>query len=238
MWNQNLRWERIQWKRLQHTGLNVSLWNRAAWAQPLASSHCFALLLHILLLSNRSCPAMGQCSALPIRNQLSVRYLLVLLLLSYRSAPHWALPDDTCQWGTTGKVIQSRDSGAFVIWLLPLGTLSCLFVCFLFGNVFLVDWASWVTLLSIRVELSPTILVEETFMTVLALICNFIETVYRPWGNRLRIHQILGSLKLIWVAKTSNLFLITFIHVKCLLLSFLSLSRTPNWKRVFERRND
>ena len=167
-----------------------------------------------------------------------MRYLLVLLLFSYCSAPHWARPEDNCQWGTTGDVIQSRDSGAFVIWLLPLGTLSCLFVCFLFGNVFLVDWASWISLLSMRVELSPTILVKETFMTVLALMCNFFETVYRPWGNRLRIHQIFGSLKLIWVAKTSNLFLITFFHVICLLLSFLSLSRTPTWKRVFERWND
>ena len=28
--------------------------------------------------------------------------------------------------------------------------------------------------------MSPTILVEETFMTSLALMCNFMETVYRP----------------------------------------------------------
>ena len=35
-------------------------------------------------------------SALPISYQLSVRYLLVLLLLSYWSAPHWVLPDDKC----------------------------------------------------------------------------------------------------------------------------------------------
>ena len=73
-------------------------------------------------------------SALPISNQLSVRYILVLLLLSYRSAPHWALPDDTCQWGTTWEVIQSRDSGAFVIWLLPLGTLSFFF--FFFSGIY------------------------------------------------------------------------------------------------------
>ena len=69
-------------------------------------------------------------SALPISNALSVRYLLVLLLLSYWSAPHWALPDDNCQWGTTGQVIQSRDSGALVIWLLPLCTLHFLFIYF------------------------------------------------------------------------------------------------------------
>ena len=61
-------------------------------------------------------------STLPISRQLSVRCLLVLLLLSYCSAPHWALPDDNCQWGTTGKLIQSRDIGALVMWLLPLGT--------------------------------------------------------------------------------------------------------------------
>ena len=58
-------------------------------------------------------------------------------------------------------------------------------------------------------------------MTFLALMFNFMETVYKPWSNRLRIPQILGSLKLIGVAKTSNLFLITFFPVKWLLLSSL-----------------
>ncbi|SBO14937.1 hypothetical protein ANAPC1_01314 [Anaplasma phagocytophilum] len=58
--------------------------------------------------------------------------------------------------------------------------------------------------------MSPSILVEETFMTFFGLMCNFMEMVYRTWGNRLRIHQVLGSLKLIGVAKTSNLFLFTF----------------------------
>ena len=86
-----------------------------------------------------------------------------------------------------------------------------------------------------RVEVSPTILVEETFMTFLALMCTFMEMVYRPSGNRLRIHQVLGSLKLIRVEKTSNLFLITFFHVKCLLLSSLSPSRIPTRKRLVER---
>ena len=85
-----------------------------------------------------------------------------------------------------------------------------------------------------RVDVSPTILVEETFMTFFALMCNFMEMGYRPWGNRLRIHQVLGSLKLIGVAKTSNLFLITFFNVKCLLLSSLSPSRTPTRKWVVE----
>ena len=86
-----------------------------------------------------------------------------------------------------------------------------------------------------RVEVSPTILVEETFMTVFALIYKFMETVSRPCGNRLRIHQVLESLNLIGVAKTSNLFLITFFYVKCLLLSSLSPSRTSTMKRVVER---
>ena len=86
-----------------------------------------------------------------------------------------------------------------------------------------------------RVEVFPTILVEETFMTFLALMGNFMETVYTPWGNRLRIHQVLGSLKLIGVAKTYNLFLITHFHVKCLLLSSLRPSRTPTGKRVVKR---
>ena len=95
---------------------------------------------------------------------------------------------------------------------------SCLWalysVFFLIENVFMVDGASWVFLLKLRVEISPKILVEETFMTFMALTCNFLEMVYRPWGKRLSIHQILGSLKLIGVAKTSNLFLITFFHFK------------------------
>ena len=89
-----------------------------------------------------------------------------------------------------------------------------------------------------RVEVSLKILVEETFMTFLALMCNFMETVYISWGNRLRIHQVLGSLKLIGVAKTYNLFLITLFHVKCLLLSSLRPSRTPTGKSVVKRQND
>ena len=43
-----------------------------------------------------------------------------------------------------------------------------------------------------RVQVSPTILVEETFMTFFALMCNFMETVYRSLHNRLRIHQVFG----------------------------------------------
>ena len=119
---------------------------------------------------------------------------------------------------------------------------SCLWALYIFflggGNVFLVDGASCVSLLNMRVEVSPKILVEETFMTFLALMGNFMETVYTPWGNRLRIHQVLGSLKLIGVAKTYNLFLITLFHVKCLLLSSLRPSRTPTRKRVVKRWND
>ena len=72
-------------------------------------------------------------------------------------------------------------------------------------------------------------------MTFMALRCNFMEMVYRPWVNRLRIHQVMGSLKLIGLAKTSNLFLITFFHVKCLLLSYLRPSRTPTMKKVVKR---
>ena len=111
-------------------------------------------------------------------------------------------------------------------------------ICFLIENVFLVDRASWVFLLKLRVEISQKILVEEILMIFMALRCNFMEMVYRPWGKRLSIHQVLGSLKLIGVAKTSNLFLITFFHVKCLLLSYLRPSRTPTRKRVVKRWND
>ena len=181
-------------------------------------------------------------SALPISNQLSLRYLLILLLLSYCSAPHWALPDDNYQWETTGKWFSQE---TVVLWSSHLCLLThyCLFFIYLFiyfliRNIFLVDGASWVSLLNMRVEVSPTILVEETCMTLVALMCSFMETVYRTLDNRLRIHQVLVSLKLIGVAKTSNLFLITFFHVKCLLLNSLSPSRTPTRKKVFERRND
>ena len=138
----------------------------------------------------------------------------------------------------SGEVVQLTDSVALFIWLLSLGTLLFYFYFFLIGNVFLVDGASSVSLINMRVEVYPTILVEETFMTFLALMCSFKETVYRPWGNRLRIHQVLGPLKLIGVAKTSNQFLITFFHVKCLLLTSLRPSRTPTRKRVVERWDD
>ena len=113
-----------------------------------------------------------------------------------------------------------------------------IFFFFLIWSVFLVDGASWVSLLNMRAEMCPKILMEETFRTFLALMCNFMETVYRPWGNRLRIHQVLGPLKLIGVAKTSNQFLITVFHVKCLFLTSLRPSRTPTRKRVVERQND
>ena len=123
----------------------------------------------------------------------------------------------------SGEVIQLRDRGALVIWHLPLGHLLIFF--FLIGNVFLVDGASWVSLSNISVEVSPTILLKEKFMSFLSLMCNFMEMVYSPWGNRLRIYQVLGSLMLIGVAKTSNPFLITFFHVKFLFLSSLSPSQ-------------
>ena len=45
-----------------------------------------------------------------------------------------------------------------------------------------------VFLLKLRVEVSPKILEKETFITFMALTCNFMEMVYRPWGNRVRIH--------------------------------------------------
>lgn len=78
-----------------------------------------------------------------------------------------------------------------------------------------------------RVEVSPAILVEEAFNTFFALKCNLMETVYRSWGNGLKIHQALGSLKLTGLEKTSDMFSIT-----CSLLSSLSPSRTPDRKRV------
>ena len=136
----------------------------------------------------------------------------------------------------SGEVIHLRDRGALVIWHLPLGHLLIFF--FLIGNVFLVDGASWVSLSNISVEVSPKILLEETFMSFLSLMCNFMERVYSPWGNRLRIYQVLGCLMFIGVSKTSKLFLITFFHVKCLFLNSLSPSQTPTRKRVVESWND
>ena len=136
----------------------------------------------------------------------------------------------------SGEVIQLRDRGALVIWLLPLGTL--LFFFFLIGNVFLVDGESWVSLSNISVEVSPTKLLEEKFMSFLSLMCNFMVTVYSPWGNRLRIYQVFECVMFIGVAKTSNLFLITFFHVKCLFLKSLSPSQTPTRKRVVKSWND
>jgi hypothetical protein len=194
MWNQNLRWKRSQSKRLKHNRPNVSLWNRAAWAQPFAGSQPLLCLITphpVTKQQGLPCNWTVHPWTLPISNELSVRNLLVLLLLSYWWAPHWAISDDNGQWGTTGEVIQSRVNGAMVIGLLPLGIL--LFF-FLIGNVFLVDGASWISLLNMRVEVSPTILVEETFNTFFALMGNHMEIVYRPWGNRLNIHQFMGSL--------------------------------------------
>ena len=83
-----------------------------------------------------------------------------------------------------------------------------------------------------RVKTSPKILVVETFETFFALMSNLMETVYWPWGNRRRIHQVCGSLKLIRVDKTSNLFFILFFHCACLFLSALCPSRNLNRQRV------
>ena len=122
--NQNLRLERSQSKRFQHARCKVFLRNRAAWAQPLASTHHCALLLCILLLGNRSCSAIGQCCTGPTNKQPTINELPmgncpVQLLVSTQ----WALPTGNCQWGTTREVIQSRVSGAVMIWLLTLRTL-------------------------------------------------------------------------------------------------------------------
>ena len=177
-----------------------------------------------------------------------MRYLLVFscsaigqlhigsyLMISANQLSSGRATGEVIQLRDSGEVIQLIDRGALVIWHLPLGHL--LFF-FLIGNVFLVDGASWVSLSNISVEVSPKILLEETFMSFLSLMCNFMERVYSPWGNRLRIYQVLGCLMFIGVAKTSNLFLITFFHVKCLFLNSLSPSQTPTRKRVVESWND
>jgi len=196
MWNQNLRWKRSQSKRLKHNRPNVSLWNRAAWAQPFAGSQPLLCLITphpVTKQQGLPCNWTVHPWTLPISNELSVRNLLVLLLLSYWWAPHWAISDDNGQWGTTGV-----KSGQWVKsqWCNGHRTLAFghLTFFFLIGNVFLVDGASWISLLNMRVEVSPTILVEETFNTFFALMGNHMEIVYRPWGNRLNIHQFMGSL--------------------------------------------
>ena len=53
------------------------------------------------------------------------------------------------------------------------------------------------------------------------------ETVYWLWGNRLRIHQVWGSLKLIRVDETSNLFLIRFFPLYMLVLKCLMPFKNP-----------
>ena len=74
----------------------------AGWAQPLAGSHCCALLFHTLLLGNRSCSAVGWYLSRPCP-QASINERLLVALRSYWSAPQWALPTRNCQWGTLGK---------------------------------------------------------------------------------------------------------------------------------------
>ena len=78
-----------------------------------------------------------------------------------------------------------------------------------------------------RVKASPKILVVETFETFFALMSNLMKTVYWPWGNRLRIHQVWGSLKLIRVDKTSNLFLISSFPLYILVFKCLMLLKKP-----------
>ena len=50
--------------------------------------------------------------------------------------------------------------------------------------------------------------------------------------TQVSIYQVWGSLKLITGDQTPNLFLIPFFQLKCLLLSSLSPSGTPNRQKV------
>ena len=138
MWNQNLWWERSQSQRLKHTGPNVSLWNRAAWAQPLAGSLCFGVLLHKLLQSNRFCPAIRQCIALPCQKATNYQwdtyryfscsaigqlYIGSYLMISANQLSSGRATGEVIQLRDSGEVIQLIDRGALVIWHLPLGHL-------------------------------------------------------------------------------------------------------------------
>ena len=148
----NLRSERSQSKRFQHTGNKVSLCNRA---QPLAGSHCCALLFCILLLGNR--------------------------IVSHWSVPHWPHPQATSYHWATCRYLScsalgqpcngiyllitdkeewmwkwfSQDSGLqwwteFDFEHIP----SNLIIIIIIRNVFLVHGASWVSWLNMRVEVS------------------------------------------------------------------------------------
>ena len=86
-----------------------------------------------------SCSAIGQLHIGP--------YLMITVndwplgkWFSQETVVHWL--SDSCLWATY-----------FYLFI------------FLIGNVFLVDGASWVSLLNMRVEMSPTILVEKTFIS-------------------------------------------------------------------------
>ena len=82
------------------------------------------------------------------------------------------------------------------------------------------------------VEVSQQNLLEERCRSVFVLMCTLRETVCKTLGNRLSIHQVWGSLTLIIGDQIPNLFLITLFHLKCLLLSSLSPSGTPNRQKV------
>ena len=74
--NQHVKLKSEVWKgsvkKIKAHWTQISLWNRAAWAQPLAGSHCFAELLHILLLSNRSWQQLDSASLSPANKQLTM----------------------------------------------------------------------------------------------------------------------------------------------------------------------
>ena len=97
-------WE-LLWQTLTSQWfLFYSQCNRAEWAQPYAVSHWCASFQPTLFLGNRCSSALLGASDGPIHKQPTVNEWPFVVLLSYWSAPQWALPPSYCQEGSIGEV--------------------------------------------------------------------------------------------------------------------------------------
>ena len=106
-------WE-LLWQTLTSQWfLFYSQCNRAGWAQPYAVSHWCASFQPTLFLGNRCSSALLGASDGPIHKQPTVNEWPFVVLLSYWSAPQWALPPSYCQEGIIRKWL--RKGGVVVI---------------------------------------------------------------------------------------------------------------------------
>ena len=105
----SLPWE-LLWQTLTSQGfLFYSKCNTAEWAQPYAVSHWCASFQPTLFLGNRCCSALHGASDGPFHKQPTVNEWPLVVLLSWWSAPQWALP--------TGYLLSMR--GPLRMWLSP-----------------------------------------------------------------------------------------------------------------------